>query len=72
VLGGSSVSNHLLGEAVDLFPPFVLSNSFDPLIDAIAAYFGLWRAVKDDSSSPEHWHYEWLGMPPGAEGHDDH
>src|SRR6185295_17684325 len=72
VLGGSSVSNHLLGEAVDLFPPFVFSNKFDPMIDAIAAYFGLWRAVKDNSSSPEHWHYERLGMPPGAEDHDEH
>lgn len=72
VLGGSSVSNHLLGEAVDLFPPFVFSNKFDPMIDAIAAYFGLWRAVKDNSSSPEHWHYERLGMPPGAEADDEH
>lgn len=70
VLGGTFVSNHLLGEAVDLFPPFVLSNLFDPLIDAVAMYFGLWRAVKDESSSPEHWHYERLGMPPGAETAD--
>jgi hypothetical protein len=72
VLGGASVSNHLLGEAVDMFPPFVFSNKFDPVIDAIAAYFGLWRAVKDNSSSPEHWHYERLGMPPGAEADDGH
>ncbi|HMG55508.1 MAG TPA: hypothetical protein VK601_18550, partial [Kofleriaceae bacterium] len=72
VLGGASVSNHLLGEAVDMFPPFVFSNKFDPVIDAIAAYFGLWRAVKDNSSSPEHWHYERLGMPPGAEADDHH
>jgi hypothetical protein len=71
VLGGASVSNHLLGEAVDLFPDFVLPNKFDPLIDAIALYFGLWRAVKDNAASPEHWHYERLGMPPGAEA-DDH
>lgn len=71
VLGGTSVSNHLLGEAVDMYPPFVFNNKFDPMIDAIAAHFGLWRAVKDDSSSPEHWHYERLGHPPGAE-HDDH
>ncbi|HVV88124.1 MAG TPA: LysM domain-containing protein [Kofleriaceae bacterium] len=70
VLGGTSVSNHLLGEAVDMYPPFVFSNLFDPVIDAIAMYFGLWRAVKDDSSSPEHWHYERLGMPPGAESAD--
>lgn len=70
VLGGASVSNHLLGEAVDMFPSFVFSNKFDPVIDAIAMYFGLWRAVKDDSSSPEHWHYERLGMPPGAEAED--
>ena len=67
VLEGSSVSNHLLGEAVDMYPPFVFNNKFDPMIDAIAMYFGLWRAVKDNSSSPEHWHYERLGAPPGAE-----
>jgi len=72
VLGGSSVSNHLLGEAVDMYPPFVFNNLFDPMIDAIAMHFGLWRAVKDDSSSPEHWHYERLGSPPGAETDDAH
>jgi len=72
VLGGTSVSNHLLGEAVDLFPPFVFNNKFDPMIDAIAMYFGLWRAVKDNSASPEHWHYERLGIPPGAEAEAPH
>lgn len=71
VLPGNGVSNHLLGEAVDVTPPFVFNNKFDPIIDAIAMYFGLWRAVKDNKSSPEHWHYERLGMPPGAETHDD-
>ncbi len=70
VLGGTGVSNHLLGEAVDMYPKFVFNNLFDPLIDAIAMYFGLWRAVKDDSSSPEHWHYERLGSPPAVESSD--
>jgi hypothetical protein len=68
---GTFVSNHLLGEAVDMKPPFVFSNKFDPIIDAIALHFGLWRAVKDDSSSPEHWHYERVGSPPGAEHADE-
>lgn len=68
---GTFVSNHLLGEAVDMKPPFIFSNKFDPLIDAIALHFGLWRAVKDDSSSPEHWHYERVGSPPGAEHADE-
>jgi len=54
-----------------MFPPFVLNNKFDPLIDAIAMCFGLWRAVKDNASSPEHWHYERLGISPGAE-HAEH
>jgi hypothetical protein len=72
VLAGTSVSNHLLGEAVDMYPPFVFNNKFDPMIDAIAMYFGLWRAVKDNSSSPEHWHYERLGMPPGSEADAEH
>jgi hypothetical protein len=37
------------------------------MIDAIAMYFGLYRPMKDDSISPEHWHYERLGAPPGKE-----
>ncbi len=67
VLPGKSVSNHLLGEAVDMDVPWIFPNKFDPLIDAIAMYFGLFRAVKDSGDSPEHWHYERVGAPPGTE-----
>ena len=38
--------------------------SFDPVIDSVALYFGVYRACKD-LSTPEHWHYELLGTPPG-------
>jgi hypothetical protein len=66
VFPGSKVSNHLTGDAVDMSPPWVFNNKYDPLIDAMAAYFGLSRPLKD-SSNPEHWHFERLGTPPGAE-----
>ena len=62
---GSYVSNHLKGLAVDAFHAWVFPNLFDPIIDAIAMYFGLIRACKD-LSTPEHWHYELLGTPLAA------
>lgn len=55
-----SVSNHCGGEAMDITFPFVM-NYFDPIIDAVALKFGLYRPVKDSSGSPEHWHYERVG-----------
>jgi LysM repeat protein len=64
---GTGVSMHPGGLAVDLFPAWTLSNLFDPLIDAMALYFGLVRTVKDDANSPEHWHYERVGTPPAPE-----
>ena len=64
---GKGVSMHPGGLAVDLFPAWTLTNLFDPLIDAIALYFGLVRTVKDDANSPEHWHYERVGTPPAPE-----
>lgn len=67
VAPGSFVSNHLKGEAVDMKIHFVMANRFDSLIDAIAMHFGLYRAVKEVDSSPEHWHYERVGAPPGTE-----
>lgn len=71
VFPGSKVSNHLTGEAVDMSPPWVFNNKYDPVIDAMAAYFGLSRPLKD-SSNPEHWHFERLGTPPGAEEEEAH
>jgi len=67
VLKGDFVSNHVYGEAVDLHLSLVFNNMYDPMIDAIAMHFGLWRPVKDDESSPEHWHYERIDAPPGKE-----
>jgi hypothetical protein len=64
ILPGSGISNHLIGEAADVFQKWVFPNVYDPIIDAMAMYFGLYRACKDLSSSPEHWHYELLGNPP--------
>lgn len=64
VLPGSGVSNHLKGLAVDAFHMWIFANLFDPMIDAIALYFGIYRACKD-LTTPEHWHYELLGTPPG-------
>jgi len=61
---GSYVSNHLKGLAVDVFHEWIFPNLFDPVIDSIALYFGVYRACKD-LSTPEHWHYELLGTPPG-------
>jgi len=55
-----SVSNHCGGEAMDITFPFVM-NYYDPIIDAVALKFGLYRPVKDSSNSPEHWHYERVG-----------
>jgi hypothetical protein len=62
---GTYVSNHLKGLAVDAFPLWIFPNLFDPVIDAIALYFGIYRACKD-LSTPEHWHYELLGSPPSS------
>jgi hypothetical protein len=60
----TGISNHCGGEAIDVTFPFVF-NYYDPIIDAIALYFGLYRPVKDSRGSPEHWHYERIGTPPG-------
>ena len=54
------VSNHITGNAVDITFPFTF-NYFDPVIDALAAIFGLFRAVREGGE--EYWHYERLGMP---------
>ena len=56
------MSNHLKGLAVDMFPHWIFPNLFDPVIDAIALYFGVFRRCKD-LTTPEHWHYELLGTP---------
>ena len=61
---GTFVSNHLKGLAVDVFHQWIFPNLFDPVIDSVALYFGVYRACKD-LSTPEHWHYELLGTPPG-------
>lgn len=55
-----SVSKHCGGEAIDITFPYVM-NYFDPIIDACALKFGLYRPVKASGSSPEHWHYERIG-----------
>ena len=60
----TGISNHCGGEAIDVTFPFVF-NYYDPIIDAIALYFGLYRPVKDSRGSPEHWHYERVGTSPG-------
>jgi hypothetical protein len=44
--------------------PYVF-NYYDPMVDAVAAFFGLYRPVKDSAGSPEHWHYERLGIAIG-------
>lgn len=54
------ISNHCGGEAIDATFPFKF-NYFDPIIDAVAMVFGLYRSMKDHHSSPEHWHYERIG-----------
>jgi len=64
ILNGSGVSNHLKGLAVDVFQQWIFPNLFDPMIDSIAVYFGVYRSCKD-LVTPEHWHYELLGTPPG-------
>lgn len=46
---------------MDLSYAWVLSNAYDPMIDLLAACFGLWRPVKDSQSSPEYWHFEKIG-----------
>ena len=51
-------------KAIDVTFPFVF-NYYDPIIDAIAMFFGLYRPVKDSKTSPEHWHYERVGIPYG-------
>jgi len=56
----TGISNHCGGEAIDVAFPFVF-NYYDPIIDAIALYFGLYRPVKDSARSPEYWHYERVG-----------
>ena len=58
------ISNHCGGEAIDVTFPFKF-NYYDPIVDALAAYFGLYRPVKDSRRSPEHWHYERLGISVG-------
>ena len=60
-----NVSNHVYGNAIDITFPFKF-NYFDPVIDALALIFGLFRAVKD-ASSAEHWHYERVGVMPQSE-----
>lgn len=57
----TGISLHCSGQAMDVSYAWVFSNSYDPMIDLLAAYFGLWRPVKDSKSSPEYWHYEKLG-----------
>jgi hypothetical protein len=54
-------SNHCIGEAVDVHFKFKF-NVYDPIIDAIAAYFGLSRVQKESGESPEDWHYERMGI----------
>jgi hypothetical protein len=60
----TGISNHCGGEAIDVTFPFVF-NYYDPIIDAVALYFGLYRPVKDSRRSPEHWHYERVGIGMG-------
>ena len=60
------VSNHCGGEAIDITFPFVF-NYYDPIVDAVAIQFGLYRPVKDSGRSPEHWHYERVGANFGWE-----
>lgn len=59
----TGVSNHVGGEAIDVTFPFYF-NYYDLIIDAVALCFGLCRPVKD-SPSPEHWHYERVGISRG-------
>ena len=54
-------SNHCIGEAVDFQLHFKF-NAYDPIIDAIALQFGLFRPVKESGRSPEDWHYERIGV----------
>jgi uncharacterized protein DUF4157/LysM domain-containing protein len=67
ILPGTGVSNHLIGEAVDIWFAWVFPNGFDPIVDALALYFGLWRPVKESAKSPEQHHYERIGSPLGTE-----
>ncbi len=60
------ISNHCGGEAMDIHFPFVF-NYYDPIIDAIALIFGLHRPVKDSRGSPEHFHYERVGISRGEQ-----
>lgn len=59
----TGISLHCGGEAIDITFYYRL-NYYDPVVDAIASIFGLYRPVKD-ASTPEHWHYERLGVPLG-------
>ncbi len=62
----TGVSNHVGGEAIDITFPFYF-NYYDPIVDAIALHFGLYRPVKD-ARNPEHWHYERVGISLGQRG----
>ena len=59
------LSNHLQGNAVDVVFKFMF-NYFEPIIDALAAIFGL---VRSDRASGEYWHYERVGVV--SPGKDD-
>ena len=61
-------SAHCVGNALDVDYPWLFSSAYDPMIDLLAAYFGLWRPVKDHSTSPEHWHYQKLGVVVASNG----
>jgi hypothetical protein len=48
---------HVGGEAIDLFLDWSI-NPTDPMVDAIAAQFGLQRPIRDAGEATEPWHYE--------------
>jgi len=57
---GANVSNHTIGEAIDISLKYKI-NAFDPIIDALSLAFGLYRPVKEGSQA-ESWHFERVGM----------
>lgn len=56
-LRNSEMALHIGGEAIDLFLDWTI-NPTEPIVDAIAAQFGLQRPILDAGEMAEPWHYE--------------
>jgi hypothetical protein len=56
-LRDAEIALHVGGEAIDLFLDWSI-NPTDPIVDAIAAQFGLQRPIRDGGEMAELWHYE--------------